>query len=131
MLLKYVHFVKIVYTCTTPTPTPTQEVKNLREVLTEKLADVSTSLTGDFPAVSDNLWLGADESQAVASALVPKLEKTKQEIGQLLFEVVQLEVRVCVREGLLGVGVEGLCRVFVGVGCIVYCRRSVYCGCKV
>lgn len=63
-------------------------------MLTDKLADVSTSLNGDSPAVADNLWLGADESAAVASALLPKLEKTKQEIGQLLFEVVQLEVRV-------------------------------------
>lgn len=67
-------------------------MKNLREVLTDKLADISTSLNGDSPAVADNLWLGADESAAVASALLPKLEKTKQEIGQLLFEVVQLEV---------------------------------------
>lgn len=39
-----------------------------------------------------NLWLGQDEAQAVASALLPKLEKTRKEVEELLFEVVTLEV---------------------------------------
>lgn len=71
-----------------------QEIHNMREVLTDKLGEVVASLAGDFPAVTDNLWLGEDESQAVASALVPKLEKTRQDISMLLAEVVTLEVNV-------------------------------------
>lgn len=68
------------------------EVAQLREVLSDKLAEVAGSLGGTFPAVTDNMWLGADEAAAVASALLPKLEKTKEEVGRLLYEVVQLEV---------------------------------------
>lgn len=49
-----------------------------------------------FPAVLGNLWLGAEEAQAVASALLPKLEKTRKEVEELLFEVVTLEVGACV-----------------------------------
>ncbi len=41
----------------------------------------------------DNLWLGGEEGEAVASALVPKLQKTKAAVQQLLFEVATLEVR--------------------------------------
>eukprot|EP00878_Enallax_costatus_P021318 GHUV01022564.1.p2 GENE.GHUV01022564.1~~GHUV01022564.1.p2 ORF type:complete len:102 (-),score=23.25 GHUV01022564.1:1383-1688(-) len=52
---------------------------------------------GGFPVVLDNLWLGSEESQAVASALVPKLQKTKVAVEQLLFEVATLEVRYAVR----------------------------------
>lgn len=48
---------------------------------------------GGFPVVLNNLWLGADEGEAVASALVPKLQKTKVAVEQLLFEVATLEVR--------------------------------------
>ena len=52
--------------------------------------------SGGFPVVLDNLWLGGEESQAVASALVPKLQKTKTAVEQLLFEVATLEVRYAV-----------------------------------
>lgn len=51
-------------------------------------------LVGGFPVVLDNLWLGAEEGQAIASALVPKLQKTKVAVEQLLFEVATLEVRI-------------------------------------
>lgn len=39
--------------------------------------------------------------QAVASALLPKLEKSRSEVEQLLYEVVTLEVRHCCRAALL------------------------------
>jgi hypothetical protein len=47
---------------------------------------------GGFPVVLDNLWLGREEGEAVAAALVPKLQKTKVAVEQLLFEVATLEV---------------------------------------
>lgn len=47
---------------------------------------------GGFPEVLDNLWLGQEEGEAVASALIPKLQKTKVAVEQLLFEVATLEV---------------------------------------
>ena len=40
-----------------------------------------------------SLWLGRDEARAVASALLPKQERAKEEVEKLLFEVVTLEVR--------------------------------------
>lgn len=57
--------------------------------------------TGGFPVVLDNLWLGAEEGQAVASALVPKLQKTKVAVEQLLFEVATLEVRDAVLSNVI------------------------------
>jgi MoxR-like ATPase len=51
--------------------------------------------------VLDNLWLGREEGGAVASALVPKLQKTKAAVEQLLFEVATLEVRAREERGSL------------------------------
>ena len=42
--------------------------------------------------VLDNLWLGLEEGEAIAAALGPKLQKTKTNVEQLLFEVATLEV---------------------------------------
>ncbi len=47
---------------------------------------------GGFPVVLDNLWLGSEVSAATATALVPKLQKTKTAVEKLLFEVATLEV---------------------------------------
>jgi hypothetical protein len=33
--------------------------------------------------VLDNLWLGSEEGESVAAALVPKLEKTKEAVEQV------------------------------------------------
>ncbi|PRW56633.1 ATPase associated with various cellular activities AAA_5 isoform A [Chlorella sorokiniana] len=68
------------------------EVGDVRDTLVNKLAGVYSAMEGGFPAVTGNLWLGQDEAQAVASALLPKLEKSRKEVEDLLFEVVTLEV---------------------------------------
>jgi MoxR-like ATPase len=68
------------------------EAGALRELLAERLATVTVALDGGFPAVLGNLWLGADEAEAVATALVPKLQRTKQAVTSLLFEAATLEV---------------------------------------
>lgn len=47
---------------------------------------------GDFPVVQDNLWLGQDVSASVATSLVPKLQKTKTSVEELLYQVATLEV---------------------------------------
>ena len=48
--------------------------------------------SGGFPAVLDNLWLGEEEAQAVATALQPKLAKTRAAIDGILSDVAILEV---------------------------------------
>ena len=40
----------------------------------------------------DNLWLGEEEAQAVATALQPKLAKTRGAIDGILSDVATLEV---------------------------------------
>ena len=50
--------------------------------------------SGGFPAVLDNLWLGEEEAQAVATALQPKLAKTRGAIDGILADVATLEVQV-------------------------------------
>ncbi|KAL4443602.1 hypothetical protein ABPG75_011339 [Micractinium tetrahymenae] len=71
-----------------------EEVRDLRRALTDKLAGIYATMNEGFPTVLGNLWLGRDEAEAVASALLPKLEKTRKEVEDLLFEVVTLEVAV-------------------------------------
>ncbi|PNH01533.1 actin [Tetrabaena socialis] len=68
------------------------EVYSLLEVLGDKYVQVASSLSGGFPIVYDNLWLGRDEGEAVATALEPKLGKTRGAVEQALFDVVMLEV---------------------------------------
>jgi hypothetical protein len=68
------------------------EVAALRETLAGKLADIYSTDVGDFPQLTQHLWLGTDEGEAVAAALRPKLSKTKGSVEELLSEVVALEV---------------------------------------
>lgn len=42
--------------------------------------------------VLDNLWLGEEESQAIATALQPKLTKTRGSVENILHDVATLEV---------------------------------------
>jgi hypothetical protein len=42
--------------------------------------------------VLDNLWLGEEESQAIATALQPKLTKTRGAVETILHDVATLEV---------------------------------------
>ncbi len=53
---------------------------------------MAVTLEGSFPAVVDNLWLGEDEAQALATALQPKLSKTRDAIEAILGDVATLEV---------------------------------------
>ncbi|WIA32331.1 hypothetical protein OEZ86_003170 [Tetradesmus obliquus] len=69
-----------------------EECGQLRGLLAAKLTQINTNLEGGFPVVLDNLWLGREEGEAVAAALVPKLQKTKVAVEQLLFEVATLEI---------------------------------------
>ena len=38
------------------------------------------------------MWLGEEESQAIATALQPKLSKTRNSVESILFDVAMLEV---------------------------------------
>ncbi|KAJ9530019.1 hypothetical protein QJQ45_023301, partial [Haematococcus lacustris] len=66
------------------------EVDEVRAVLTQRYVQVASSLEGGFPAVLQNLWLSAEESGAVATALQPKLEKTRSAIEEVLHDTVTL-----------------------------------------
>lgn len=70
-----------------------EDAAGLREVLLEKLADISASASGEFPVLSGHLWLGGEEAEATAAALAPKLRKARKALENLLFDVVALEVR--------------------------------------
>ncbi|GFR51362.1 hypothetical protein Agub_g13786 [Astrephomene gubernaculifera] len=67
------------------------EVQELVKVLADKYQHVASSLSGGFPVVLDNLWLGTDESEAVATALQPRLVKTRAAVEQVLLDVVTLD----------------------------------------
>jgi MoxR-like ATPase len=82
------------------------EAGALRELLADRLAQVTIALDGGFPAVLGNLWLGSDEAEAVATALVPKLQRTKQAVTSLLFEAATLEVAL--RQGADAVALANL-----------------------
>lgn len=71
-----------------------EEIGQLKATLGDKLAAVYSNASEGFPIVAENIWLGRDEAKAVASALLPKLEKSRDEVEKLLFEVVTLEVRL-------------------------------------
>lgn len=58
------------------------------------LVCVAVLCTGGFSAVMDNLWLGKEESEAIAMALQPKLSKTQTNVEALLHDVATLEVGV-------------------------------------
>lgn len=67
------------------------ELSQLKEALSEKLTGIYAAADGGLPSGA-SMWLGNEDMSAVASALLPKLEKTKEEVEKLLFEVVTLEV---------------------------------------
>jgi len=68
------------------------EVDELVELLSAKYTQVSTNLEGGFPVVLNNLWLGEEESQAIATALQPKLFKTQSAVEAMVHDVITLEV---------------------------------------
>ena len=48
--------------------------------------------SGDFPVLSQHLWLGSAEAESTAAALAPKLRKGRDGLQKLLFDVIALEV---------------------------------------
>ena len=48
--------------------------------------------SGDFPVLSQHLWLGGSEAESTAAALAPKLRKGRDGLQKLLFDVIALEV---------------------------------------
>ena len=73
-----------------------EEVGQLRETLEEKLKGIYIRQSGSN-AEHDNIWISPEEADALDTALSPKIEKTKEEIERLLYEVVTLEV--CLKAG--------------------------------
>jgi MoxR-like ATPase len=71
----------------------TEEVSQLRETLEDKLKDIIFKQIGRSSG-KENLWTSPDEMDALDTALSPKLDKTKDEVERLLYEVITLEVRL-------------------------------------
>lgn len=76
-------------------PDLVRDVSELRKALEGELAAIAAA-SGAQPAAGargNELWLGADEAEAAATALRPKLQAARKTTEALLFEVVALEVR--------------------------------------
>lgn len=67
-----------------------KEVGMVREVLEEKLSTIYRAVEFDG-ASTQSVWFSEDESRALASALLPKMERSKGEVERLLFDTVVLE----------------------------------------
>ena len=46
-----------------------------------------------MPSLTGHLWLGAQDAEAAATSLAPKLRKSQAEVSRLLAEACSLEVR--------------------------------------
>lgn len=71
-----------------------RDVMELRRALESELRAIATASGAQSAAGArgDALWLGADEAEAAATALRPKLQSARKTTEALLFEVVALEV---------------------------------------
>ena len=54
--------------------------------------DDRTSGSEEGGMEANSIWVSADESEAVSSALAPKLKQAEKGVEELLFEVVTLQV---------------------------------------
>lgn len=70
------------------------ELSDLKDVLVQRLEETINAVEGGFSAVKGHLWIGAEDSEAVAAALLPKLQKSQESLQQTLFELVTLELAV-------------------------------------
>ena len=70
-----------------------QEVTQLRHTLEDKLRDIIVKQLGRDSG-KENLWISPDDVDALDTALSPKLDKAREEVERLLYEVVTLEVRL-------------------------------------
>ncbi|KAL3147397.1 hypothetical protein ABBQ38_014463 [Trebouxia sp. C0009 RCD-2024] len=68
-----------------------QEATALRESLTDKLISLKSS---QGTGIGGNMWISADESEAISATLLPKLKKTWRAHEDLLFEAITLQVAV-------------------------------------
>lgn len=70
-----------------------EEVQQLRQTLEEKLIDIYRKQFGRESG-NENVWISPEEADALDTALSPKMDKTRDEVERLLYEVVTLEVRL-------------------------------------
>jgi hypothetical protein len=56
---------------------------------------VQASAGGKMPSLTGHLWLGAQDAEAAATSLAPKLRKSQAEVSRLLAEACSLEVQQC------------------------------------
>ena len=64
----------------------------MRDILEELLSSIYASSSEDGGMHANSIWVSADESEAVSSALAPKLKQAERGVEELLFEVVTLQV---------------------------------------
>ena len=69
-----------------------KETASMRDILEELLSSIYASSNEDGEVKASSIWVSADESEAVSSALAPKLKQAERGVEELLFEVVTLQV---------------------------------------
>ena len=70
------------------------ELRDLKDVLVQRLGETINAVEGGFSAVKGHLWIGHEDAEAAAAALLPKLQKAQESLQQTLFELVTLELAV-------------------------------------
>lgn len=68
-----------------------EEVRIVKSVLSDKLLRVYRGANADAAATHQSLWASEDVARAVASALLPKLERSRADVERLMFDTVTLE----------------------------------------
>lgn len=68
------------------------DVAQMKQLLIDKLELVHITLESGFTEVRDNLWLSPDEGEALATNLLPKLQRTQEAVEACIKEVATLEV---------------------------------------
>ena len=70
-----------------------RETQAMRGVLEELLSSIyAHNNSSEGQGAESSIWVSPDESEAVSSALAPKLRQAAEGVERLLFEVVTLEV---------------------------------------
>lgn len=66
-----------------------------RHCVLRRAPQVQASAGGKMPSLTGHLWLGAQDAEAAATSLAPKLRKSQAEVSRLLAEACSLEVQPC------------------------------------
>lgn len=64
----------------------------VRGILEDRLLNVYRAVEHNFPQFTESLWMSEEESRAMATTLLPRMERSKGDVERLLFDAVVLEI---------------------------------------